>query len=534
MRRLFLVLTLLAGYAVAQPKVDSSQIKLNADGSVAGDAANALHLQNYRSNTAPASPAAGQIWCDTNSTPCIFKMYNGSTWTSPQGFASVNVVSTIDNLPAAPADGEFVYVRDRAVLYVYDSTAAQWVTNDWSGSTSISEYGLRPPIFPSSGTWKDVYTASVITAPSAAPTAATSATAGSTSAGNYQYKYTYVNANGGETTPSAASNTVAPGASKSNDLTGITTGGTGTVARRVYRTKTGGSVWYWCATISDNSTTTLHDGVADSALTQFAPDVNFSGAMPAGWGVLNTTGLTQGGCGTTSRSTMACMGVVSQAFGNNAIAAPTSDTRVTAYLDISSWRNFQLQYRVYQMSSMGDYQTTTHGNCWGGYRNGIMDTAPRIYFCTASQSCNSGVSLPFSGSVRPCNGYTRRYGVNGGWGGGGANEGGLNNPWPPISAVPFWVRMVKLGASFLPFLSPDNIVWSSSQTCINTTNHDAACAFVPNVSNTNQLPNLNTWEIPVGCFASGFSGVCVTPMWIEIDNFTIQPLSAPLNQNLYP
>ena len=64
-------------------------------------------------------------------------------------------------------------------------------------------------------------------------------------------------------------------------LTSIATGPTGTLARRIYRTKAGGSTFYLCAELSDNSTTTFTDNIPDESLTAAAPVHNPNGKQIA-------------------------------------------------------------------------------------------------------------------------------------------------------------------------------------------------------------------------------------------------------------
>jgi len=61
------------------------------------------------------------------------------------------------------------------------------------------------------------------------------------------------------------------------DLTSIPTGGTGTIARGVYRTKSGGSTFFLVGVVPDNTTTTFTDAVPDASLGPQAPGTNTAG-----------------------------------------------------------------------------------------------------------------------------------------------------------------------------------------------------------------------------------------------------------------
>ena len=111
-----------------------------------------------------------------------------------------------------------------------------------------------------------------VTAPTACTGALAGAGAGNVDDGTHKYKVTYVN-DAGETDLGAVSNTVTV-VDKSSDgkvsLTGIPVSGSSSViARKIYRTKAGGSDYYLLATISDNTTTIYTDNTADASLTGF-------------------------------------------------------------------------------------------------------------------------------------------------------------------------------------------------------------------------------------------------------------------------
>lgn len=106
--------------------------------------------------------------------------------------------------------------------------------------------------------------------PSSAPSAALAgAGAGNVNNGTHAYTYSYI-INGvetGESAPSGVVTVVDHTVNGQVSVTGITTGPSGTTARRVYRTIAGNTGnRLLVATIADNVTTTLTDNIADGSL----------------------------------------------------------------------------------------------------------------------------------------------------------------------------------------------------------------------------------------------------------------------------
>jgi len=119
--------------------------------------------------------------------------------------------------------------------------------------------------------------------PSGAPTATDNGDSGSLSAGDYQWKVTFVAA-WGETEGSPASGIVTVDADSAVDLTDIPTGPAGTENRNIYRTEADGDTYYLVDTIEDNTTTSFTDDLADSGLGSEIPYENtteaHSGSLP--------------------------------------------------------------------------------------------------------------------------------------------------------------------------------------------------------------------------------------------------------------
>lgn len=117
-------------------------------------------------------------------------------------------------------------------------------------------------------------------APGSTPTVAVGAAGVLTGAYSYKVTLVYDSDASHESSASTATATINPAAQK-GELTVIPTGGTGCTSRRIYRTKAGGSLYYFLATISDNTTTVYSDNSADAALgANQAPTDN--GVPPTG------------------------------------------------------------------------------------------------------------------------------------------------------------------------------------------------------------------------------------------------------------
>jgi len=90
--------------------------------------------------------------------------------------------------------------------------------------------------------------------------------------GDYQYKFTFVNSALVEGNPSDASTTFTV-SSKIINVSSIPVGTAswGVASRKIYRTVAGGTTFKLVATISDNTTTSYDDNIADAALGANAP-----------------------------------------------------------------------------------------------------------------------------------------------------------------------------------------------------------------------------------------------------------------------
>ena len=78
----------------------------------------------FRGTTAPASPAAGDLWFDTNTGVDTLKVYNGTGWDASSG-SIATVVSA--SPPASPVNGQFWYDTANGYLKIYISSSSSWV-----------------------------------------------------------------------------------------------------------------------------------------------------------------------------------------------------------------------------------------------------------------------------------------------------------------------------------------------------------------------------------------------------------------------
>ena len=116
-------------------------------------------------------------------------------------------------------------------------------------------------------------------APDAPTVALVPAAAGNVDNGAHRYLITFVTADGQTQagTISAAVTVVDHTTTGKVALTAIPTGGSVVTARKIYRTQAGGTSYLYLATISDNTTTTYTDNIADSSLGAGAPTTNTTG-----------------------------------------------------------------------------------------------------------------------------------------------------------------------------------------------------------------------------------------------------------------
>lgn len=146
-------------------------------------------------------------------------------------------------------------------------TAKFPTANVTSSSNSCDEIVATKPLV---HTVTEVTTNATAAAPVSAPVA-TLGSAGNISSDTHKYVVTFIT-DGAESPPSPESNTInVPPQNSQILLSSIPTGGAGTTARVIYRTKQRGNTFFKVATISNNTATTYTDNVADVDLGSGAP-----------------------------------------------------------------------------------------------------------------------------------------------------------------------------------------------------------------------------------------------------------------------
>ncbi len=323
---------------------------VNALGAVAvGDTILPVDLQSVNGVIPWYNAAGGRVVCGTQRIA-----YSGVQLGGPGSLVGPGIgPATAPTLALAAGAGVETGIHNYAVVYR--------TTND----TTLS---LPSPI-------ASIATG-VIAVPSAAPVAGSPTLGGSVDPGNHSYSVTFVNATG-ETTPSPVSNVVtisviaspsvapnydfATGGGADNLPTGlyswyytfvgqagetlvspslpattvsvttsvhlknIAAGPTGTVARKIYRSTIGGSGAFYVGTISDNTTTTFTDSVADGSLGVAAPSSNTA----VTFGQVPLTGIPLGDATVTARKIYRA----SDAPGTKKLLATISDNATTTFTD---------------------------------------------------------------------------------------------------------------------------------------------------------------------------------------------------------
>ncbi len=502
---------------IAFGQFNSDQLKLKTSGGLIGDASKSIVVAPYRGTSAPGSPVTGQLWCDTTTTPCILKQYDGAAWNATTSVSVLSTQTGLSSFPGSPSDGQIFYDKSHFMLWIYDGTATAWYAANGSGTHTGSAI-------------VDNFTGTTITDPTlGSMTAADNATAGNLTVGAHSFKVACENSTGGSTNTTAYTPSVTFTASHSFNLSTIPTcsGGPTTTRRQVYMSKAAAAAsgpWYWLYTIADNSTTSLtaNAGLADANLVLLAPKNNYSAALNARWTVTNTTAsTTTGGCGATG-SAMAC-------YSSNT-AAPTenvtADNTVRVALDLSSYNtgDYTIQYRVTYVGLTKDGVDGPVTNpTFGGARVASADSA--IFYllgvgATSIAGASNGSWAPgnWTGPLVSGNNipgvFASRISIGANYTIGGTGAGSTG-PWcvwphPPVKTAA-WVRFVKKGTRFNSFLSTDGVNWAEmiAQLVVSGIESD----YYLNVTSANPTQ----WELDI--MHSGQP--TAQRYYIELDSFTL-------------
>jgi len=512
----FLFLTLMTALVSAQ-SVDSSQIKLGVNKGLGGDAVNGLSVKIYRSTTAPASPQAGNLWLDTNTSPASCKEYDGAAWQVCSTYTVLTTQADLTSFPASPSDGQFFYDKSHFTIWVYDGTAGAWYAANGTGAHTGSAI-------------VDNFTGTKITDPSVGTfSSADNATAGNVTAGAHSFKMTCANSTGGETLPTAKTASVTYTASHSINLSNIPTcsGGPTTTARRVYMSKAAQDLsgpWYWVLTIADNTTTTLtaQAGLSDANLVLLVTKTNFSAALDARWTVTNTTAsTTSGGCGATG-SSMVCKS--SNSAPPNSFGSSTTDPTVRAAVDISPYKtgDYTIQYRITNLTLSGDSADGTMNNpVLGILRVNSADNERGYWIGLGNDNgCNGGGATAFTWTSplgADNTGYvhmTTRTAAAANWGTTGTCAQNAVKISPHIGTS-IWVKFVKRGTFLNGFVGKDGVNWVALPSCMETQLNANNCSAGERFDIT--TPNPTQFEIDVMNSNANSS----TRHYIEIDQFTL-------------
>lgn len=163
----------------------------------------------------------------------------------------------------------------------YTSPAKRGMQFTIDNATDVIQYGQLTAKFGggivSLDSFNKEFTVSFIESPPTSAITSANGAAGTNNltAGAYYWKVTFVTP-GGETTGPNISTilTVNPATELPPELSNIAIGSANVIARKIYRTEAGGSVFKYVTTINDNVTTTHTDNLADASLGATIPSAN--------------------------------------------------------------------------------------------------------------------------------------------------------------------------------------------------------------------------------------------------------------------
>jgi len=241
--------------------ISAQEIRFYTDGYVIGLRATSTGYNLYINNVLVASGSVitnvfawhnVQVWISIGVSGFVKTKLDGNIDIEYSGDLTSGSTSVIQSIDFYKNDGGAMdYSRICVDDFVYG-------TGDWSGDIRFD--ALIPNADTAVHGWKP-NGISLQDSPSA-PTV--NITTGPGLTGDYHYKVTLVDTDG-ETLGGTASALIQP-VDQVVALTNIPLGLEGTTARKIYRTVAGGSTYKLVATISDNTTTTYNDSLADGSL----------------------------------------------------------------------------------------------------------------------------------------------------------------------------------------------------------------------------------------------------------------------------
>lgn len=212
------------------------------------------------------------------------------TITATIGLQAIVATTAATNTPITIATGLSTVINNAGTGTITTAYGAR-VLSATNGGTITTLYGLKIEdqtvggtsfslhTGQGNGSLGDDFTFRQVSTPTA-PTIGTPTAGGSIDAGVHLWKVTYLtntSFNRGETLLSAASSSFnIIGGTQTMPLTIPVSADGRVVARRIYRTKAGGSIYYQVGQVNDNTTTTFSDTFADSTLALTSPSLSTS------------------------------------------------------------------------------------------------------------------------------------------------------------------------------------------------------------------------------------------------------------------
>lgn len=449
--------------------VGASQIKKKTNGGIVADSANALAVGVYRNTSAPSSPVTGQLWCDTNTTPCTLKTYSGTDWVVTPNLSTVTVGDTLADAPGSPTDGQFFFTRNPRVLWIYDGSAAKWYGG--TGFSTATAFNIPTETLSSTQT--------IATPTDPITGMAYAANGGIRSGFTFSFKYTCVTSTGGETLASPASATYTSNTAQGKVTMTVPGCPGGTAKRYIYSTKENAALtgpWYQIGVINDNTTSSFTwdtynwgqpnyywTSNMDNPYGNTEPAQSYTGALPADYSVWN--GIADywpnhpshpeysGGCGVTANAQIYCR----NSFTGGLISSTYFDPYVALRRNLTSYatQNYTIQYRM----TYGFRPPTDNSISNYDFISGMCETNSKgtkgfwSYFANCGAGCSTNYPVLWV-----------RYTVGTGKNAGANTNTSMGYPWfTRTNGHILWVRIMHVYSAnihyYYVFYSVDGSLW---------------------------------------------------------------------------